>query len=105
MKARLEILKVHTRKMPLAEDVDLEYIARAAEGYVGADLAALVREAALFALREDLSASRVYMRHFLQAMAKVRPSLSEDMIRFYESWRDRFKQRLPKQVMTPPIYA
>jgi transitional endoplasmic reticulum ATPase len=105
MKSRLEILKVHTRKMPLAEDVDLEYIARATEGYVGADLAALVREAALYALREDLSSSRVYMRHFLQAMTKIRPSLSEDMIRFYESWRDRFKQRLPKQVMAPPIYA
>jgi len=105
MKSRLEILKVHTRKMPLAEDVDLEYIARATEGYVGADLTALVREAALYALREDLSSSRVYMRHFLQAMTKIRPSLSEDMIRFYESWRDRFKQRLPKQVMAPPIYA
>ncbi len=104
-KSRLEILKVHTRKMPLAEDVDLEYLARSTESYTGADLAAMVREAALFALREDLSSSRVYMRHFLQAMSKIRPTLSEDLIRFYEGWRDRFKQRLPKQVVTPPIYA
>jgi len=104
-KSRLEILKVHTRKMPLAEDVDLEYIARSTEGYTGADIAAMVREAALYALREDLSASRVYMRHFIHAMSKIRPTLSDDMIRFYEGWRERFKQRLPKQVMTPPIYA
>jgi len=104
-KSRLEILKVHTRKMPLAEDVDLEYIARSAEGYTGADIAAMVREAALYALREDLSASRVYMRHFIHAMSKIRPTLSDDMIKFYEGWRERFKQRLPKQVMTPPIYA
>ena len=105
MRSRVEILKVHTRKMPLAEDVDLEYLARVTEGYTGADLAALAREAALYALREDLSASRVYMRHFLQAMSKIRPTLSDEMIRFYESWRERFKQRLPKQVITPPIYA
>jgi transitional endoplasmic reticulum ATPase len=104
-KSRLEILKVHTRKMPLAEDVDLEYIARSTEGYTGADIAAMVREAALYALREDLSASRVYMRHFMHAMSKIKPTLSDDMIRFYEGWRERFKQRLPKQVMTPPIYA
>ncbi|HWQ17658.1 MAG TPA: CDC48 family AAA ATPase [Sulfolobales archaeon] len=104
-KSRLEILKVHTRKMPLAEDVDLEYIARSTEGYTGADIAAMVREAALYALREDLSASRVYMRHFIHAMSKIRPTLSDDMVRFYEGWRERFKQRLPKQVMTPPIYA
>ena len=86
-------------------DVDLEYIARSAEGYTGADIAAMVREAALYALREDLSASRVYMRHFIHAMSKIRPTLSDDMIKFYEGWRERFKQRLPKQVMTPPIYA
>ena len=104
-KSRLEILKVHTRRMPLAEDVDLEYIARSTENYTGADLAAMVREAALYTLREDLSSSRVYMRHFLQAMSKIRPTLSDDMIRFYESWRERFKQRLPKHIVTPPIYA
>ncbi|MBX6315606.1 MAG: ATP-dependent zinc metalloprotease FtsH [Isosphaeraceae bacterium] len=52
-KGRLEILKVHTRNVPLADDVDLEAIARGTVGMSGADLANLVNEAALLATRED----------------------------------------------------
>ncbi|MFP3399959.1 CDC48 family AAA ATPase [Acidianus sp.] len=50
--ARLEILKVHTRNVPLAEDVNLETIAEKTEGYTGADLEAVVREATMLMLRE-----------------------------------------------------
>ncbi len=50
-KARLEIFKVHTRRVPLAGDVDLRELAKKTEGYTGADIAALVREAALIAMR------------------------------------------------------
>ena len=53
---RAEILAVHTRAMPLAEDVSLADLAAATHGYVGADLAALCREAAIAALRRDLAA-------------------------------------------------
>lgn len=52
-KGRLEILKVHTRNIPLGEDVDLDSIARGTVGMSGADLANLVNEAALLATRED----------------------------------------------------
>jgi cell division protease FtsH len=55
-KGRLEILKVHTRHVPLDPDVDLDYIARGTVGMSGADLANLVNEAALLATREDKSA-------------------------------------------------
>ncbi|HYQ47736.1 MAG TPA: ATP-dependent zinc metalloprotease FtsH [Thermodesulfovibrionales bacterium] len=51
VKGRLEILKVHTRKIPLSENVDLERIARGTPGFSGADLANLVNEAALLAAR------------------------------------------------------
>ncbi|NPA07300.1 MAG: ATP-dependent zinc metalloprotease FtsH [Chloroflexi bacterium] len=51
LKGRLEILKVHTRGKPLAPDVDLEAIARATPGFVGADLENLVNEAAILAVR------------------------------------------------------
>ncbi len=53
VKGRLEILKVHTRKINLAEDVDLEIIAKSTAGFVGADLANLVNEAALLAAKLD----------------------------------------------------
>ena len=51
---RREILEIHIRGMPLSEDVDLEEIANTTHGYVGADLAALCREAAMYALRKVL---------------------------------------------------
>ncbi len=94
-KARYEILKVHTSNMPLSRDVDLQYIAAITEGYSGADLAALVREAALMALREDIKATEVKMKHFLMAKDRVTPSLSESMIKFYEDWLTKMRRRAP----------
>jgi cell division protease FtsH len=69
VKGRLEILKVHTRKIPLDSDVDLEVIARGAPGFSGADLANLVNEAALLAARK--SKSKVDMPDFEAAKDKV----------------------------------
>ncbi|MHA1595994.1 MAG: CDC48 family AAA ATPase [Candidatus Baldrarchaeia archaeon] len=82
---RYEIFKVHTRNMPLAEDVDLERLAEITEGYTGADIEAVCREAALCALREDINAKKVYMRHFEEALKMVPPSLTEEDIKMYES--------------------
>ncbi len=62
---RVKILQVHTRAMPLAEDVDLELIAKGTPGMVGADLQGLVNEAALIAARED--AEQVSNHHLEQA--------------------------------------
>ncbi|MCE2470027.1 MAG: CDC48 family AAA ATPase [Dehalococcoidia bacterium] len=86
---RLEVLEVHTRGMPLADDVDLERLAELTHGFVGADLAALCREAAMVTLRElmprirgeaeflpdDLLADlEVREEHFLDALKEVEPS-------------------------------
>lgn len=67
--ARVDILKVHSRKVPLSEDVDLTEVARMTVGFSGADLANLVNEAALFAARDNsTSVTRI---HFNQAHDKV----------------------------------
>jgi cell division protease FtsH len=66
---RLAILKIHTREVPLASDVDLITIARATPGMVGADLANLVNEAALLAARRNLDA--VNQQCFSEALDKV----------------------------------
>ncbi len=86
---RLEILTIHTRGMPLAADVDLRRIAEMTHGYVGADLEALAKEAAMASLREllpeidmemeevpyeRLLAMEVTMAHFLEAFKEVDPS-------------------------------
>jgi cell division protease FtsH len=69
VRGREGILKVHTKKTPLAEDVDLSVIARGTPGFCGADLANLVNEAALLAAREE--SDKLGMRHFEHAKDKV----------------------------------
>jgi transitional endoplasmic reticulum ATPase len=83
-RARLQILKIHTRRTPLARDVDLEKLAEMTEGYTGADLEALVREAVLIALREKLEVRPVELGHFMEALKVVKPSLTREDIERYE---------------------
>ena len=71
--ARISIFKVHTKGMPLADDVDIKKLAKNTEGYVGADIEAVCREAAMLALREDLEASEITYKYFKDAIDKVKP--------------------------------
>jgi transitional endoplasmic reticulum ATPase len=105
-RARLEILLIHTKATPLAKDVELEELARRTEGYSGADLELLVREATFLALREDINAKEVSMRHFEEALKKVRPSVTPDMLKFYETWLEKARQLTvaAKAKATPPLY-
>ncbi len=92
---RKEILQIHTRNMPLAEDVDLDYLADVTHGFVGADLAALCKEAAMRALRRvlpsiDLEAEeipkevldnlKVTMDDFKEALKDVEPSAMREVL-------------------------
>ncbi|KAK9807627.1 hypothetical protein WJX72_004612 [[Myrmecia] bisecta] len=69
--ARAAVFAVHTKRTPLAPDVDLQALAAATEGYTGADITAVIREAALAALQECLDATHVAARHFSQALNAV----------------------------------
>ncbi len=104
LKARYEILRIHTRNMPLSPSVDLMELARRTEGYTGADLELLVREAGLMALREDLKTREVSLRHFEQALNKIRPSLTQEMVKYYEMWAERAKT-LRERRMVASYYA
>lgn len=88
---RLEILKIHTEEIPNADDVNLEELAELTEGYVGSDLAALCREAVMLSLRENPDAGSVEMNHYREALKKVRASVEESMISYYERIHERFK--------------
>jgi transitional endoplasmic reticulum ATPase len=87
---RLAILKIHTKKMPLAKDVNLEEIAKKTEGYTGADLEALTREAAMIALRENKDAKYVSKKHFDEALEKIKPSVSKTLIELYKKIEENF---------------
>ncbi len=90
-KAREEIFKVHTRKMPLAKDVSLKKLAEITEGYTGADIAAVVREAAMNALREDRNAKVVKWKHFEKALKEIKPSINKELLKSYEAFKETYK--------------
>src|SRR3990170_4083615 len=96
-KARLEILKVHTKEMPM-DGVDLEELAVELEGYTGADIEGLCREAAMIALREDRRAKKVTMVHFQEAMKVVHSSVDEETMKFYERIGRELERGLSKKM-------
>ena len=99
IKARAEIFKVHTKKIKLSSDVNLEELAKKTEGYTGADIAAVVREAAMLALRETIkertpSAKPVSTRHFEEALKRIPPSLGPDDVRRYEEMAKKLRRAI-----------
>ncbi|MCY0862889.1 MAG: AAA family ATPase [Metallosphaera prunae] len=113
-RARLDIIKIHTRRIPLAEDVDLEAIASMTNGFVGADLEALVREATMSALRRTQNPEevKVTMADFQNAMKIVEPSaLREFRVEIPNvTWEDiiglnQVKQELKEVVEWPLKYS
>jgi transitional endoplasmic reticulum ATPase len=124
---RLDILEIHSRGMPLAEDVDMGRLAEITHGFVGADLEALCREAAMNCLRrlmpdidyglasvpyEQLAQLEVHMDDFLAALREVEPSAIREV--FVEvpdvRWEDvgglsAVKARLQEAVEWPLKYA
>jgi transitional endoplasmic reticulum ATPase len=92
---RLHILKIHTREMPLGDDVDLGSIAERSDGYTGADLEDIVRRAGLQALRDDLATERVTMSYFEEALKETRASVTPEMDREYRELVRTLKQQSP----------
>jgi transitional endoplasmic reticulum ATPase len=102
--ARRKILEVHTRDKPLADDVDLDALARKTDGYVGADLEAVAREASMNASREFIGSVsreevgesvgnvRVTMQHFEDALDEVNPSVTPETRERYEEIEKQFKR-------------
>ncbi|MBU3967606.1 MAG: CDC48 family AAA ATPase [Euryarchaeota archaeon] len=88
---RVDIFNIHTKNIPLAEDVNKEELADLTENYVGADIESLCREAVMLALRENFNTEKVEMSHFRASLKKVRPALVEGMIEYYEKLQEQFK--------------
>lgn len=105
-KSRRKILDIHTKNMPLAEDIDLERLAKETEYYVGADLEAICREAGMMALREGLDINLVEWRHFEASLLRVHSSCTPEMIKWYESQESQFRRRIPVNAQpTVPLFG
>ena len=100
--SRVQVLKIHTKKKPLADDVKIDVLADQTEGYTGADIAALASAAVMLALREHVAKYKdpkeaertkeelkIHMNHFEEAMKKIRP-LSKQEIDMYKNVSEQF---------------
>jgi transitional endoplasmic reticulum ATPase len=97
---RKHILGIHTKKMPLAKDVDLDALAGRTDKFTGADLEDLVRRAGLAALRESLKAKKVTKAHFDAALVDTRASVTAEMEAEYERMHTQIKTDAFKPVPT-----
>jgi len=90
--ARLKILQIKTKDMPLDSSLDLTALARRMAGYSGADIDSICREAALNALRKDVNVEAVTLADFEAAMSEIPPSVTPDMEKWYLDMSKRFKE-------------
>jgi len=93
-----EIFKIHSRDMPLSRDVDIEDLARKGQGYSGADIEAICREAAMTALRQDIDSTEVSRRDFDISFERVGPSITAED----DTWYQKFAKRLRRERASVP---
>ncbi len=114
LEARRQIFKIHTRKTPLGEDVNLDEMARRTDGYTGADIASLANTAVMLALREHISKAKdpedarkrakglkVAKRHYDEALQKIKPMSSEEL-KMYERFSQQFSEAARPKIRTSP---
>ncbi|MBT4135540.1 CDC48 family AAA ATPase [archaeon] len=101
---RKKIFEIHTEKMPLAKNVNVKSIINRTEGYVGADIESMVREAAMLALRDNINAKEVGMKYFEEAMKKVGASVSKSDIDRYRKIETDYLRSAKAALEAPSAY-
>lgn len=101
---REEIFKIHTKNMPLAKDVNVNKILDKTDGFVGADIEALIREAAMLALRENIESKEVRMKHFENALTKVRASVTKGDLEKYKRIEEDYLKSAKAALESPVSY-
>jgi transitional endoplasmic reticulum ATPase len=83
-KSRKEIFKIHTKDMPISKDVSLKNLAEKTDGFSGADIEGMCREAAMLSLRQDVKSKIVKKEHFEKALSSTRASITDEIMNYYE---------------------
>jgi transitional endoplasmic reticulum ATPase len=86
LEARLAIFRIHTKRMPLAKDVSVEELARATDGYTGAEIENICREAGMSAIRANRST--VSKEDFMKALSEVKPSIPKELSERISRFKD-----------------
>ncbi len=101
---RKKIFQIYTEAMPKAKNFDITELAEKTEGYVGADIEGVCREAAMIALREDLNVKQVKMEHFLKALDVVKPSVDKEIEEVYKHLEEYFTTARAKEIHEKVTY-
>jgi SpoVK/Ycf46/Vps4 family AAA+-type ATPase len=98
-KTRLEIIKVHTKEKPLAQDIVLETLVELTKGYSGAEIAAVCNEAAIKALEEMVTCydnnlqacgdDSIKMKHFDIALSSIAPRITAESLEMYNAFKTK----------------
>ncbi len=104
-KSREKIIEIHTKNMPLDKSVSIKTLIKKTEGFVGADIESLAREAAMIALRKDMNIKLVTMPDFEEALTRTKPSVSESTAKVYKKYEDHYLKQVKAGLSTGPIYT
>ncbi len=101
---REKIFEIYVHKMPVADEVNITQLAKDTDGYVGADIEGVCREAAMIALRENIKAKQVKKEHFLQALEVIKPSVDKEIEDTYKNLDNYFSVARAKQIKEKADY-
>ncbi len=113
-KGREEIIKVHTRKVPISKEVDIKEIATKTEGYTGADIESLVKEAAINALKrkfketktlKEIKGLKVTKEDFEKALQKVKPSVNKEIEQMYKDLENQLRKAKGEEMKTTSYFG
>jgi len=104
-KGREEILKIFTKNMPISSEVNLEELNKKLKGFSGADIETLCREAAMIALRENIRARKVTSDHFKSARESVNPTITPEVIKWYEQFGEKLKSRIIEKAKEDRLFV
>ena len=103
--SREKIFEVHLKNTPLEKDVKIKELVKITEGFVGADIESLIREAGLNALRENQNAMVVSRKDFDEALKRVNASVSSETAQRYKKIEDYYLKRVRSGLEAGPVYA
>ncbi len=103
--SRQKIFQVHLKKVPLAEDIDMEALIEQTDNYTGADIAAVVRKAGRLALREDMAADKIGQKHFMAALDEIGPSVTPETMKYYSRMASELRKKASREVERGEMYA
>ncbi|KAM9962985.1 hypothetical protein ACTFIW_006206 [Dictyostelium discoideum] len=86
--ARKEIFNIHLKKVPHSLDIDINQLSILTDGYSGAEVTSICREASIAAMKEDINAKEINMSHFISAIGNVKKGITQEMLDFYKNYQE-----------------